>query len=176
VDAPDDAEVLDEGDFGAASLLLVLGSRIDPREALDAALGWAGDAYVSYEESGRVCIDLRVVVDEEGDVAELQEALTAWAAAGPAGAAEVTPDPEGAHLHACDPGGAGVVAPRSAFDSLAIAAIRAAIMADSSAADRSFSACYADAVLDRFTVEELTSEAEPADFDARMAQAFEACA
>jgi hypothetical protein len=131
---------------------------------------------VSYEVGGRVCIDLQVVVDEESDLAELEEALTAWAAAGPAGAAVVTPVPEGVELHACDPGGDGVVAPRSAFDSLAVASIRAAIMADSSSADRSFSACYADAVLDRFSVEELTSEAEPPDFDARMTQAFEACA
>ena len=179
VEAPDDVEVVDEGDFGAASLMLVLSSRLDAGVALDAALGWGGDAYVSYRDGDeQTCVELAVVGDTDEDSAELHDALTAWAAAGPTGAAEVTRSEGTSTLHACDPGGEAATAPRSALDALSLASVRGGVLASAleGGSDERFATCYADAVLDAFTIEELTSDEVPVDIDARMSDAAGSCA
>ena len=73
VDGPDvgDAEVLDAGDFGAASLYLVLASSDRSGAGVRAPIGWGGDAYVNYLQDDRTCVDLNVTGDEPSDVDEL---------------------------------------------------------------------------------------------------------
>src|SRR5205085_7958630 len=48
----DGAEVFDQGDFGAVSLMIVLAERIDPHQALAAATGWGGDSYAVFPKDG----------------------------------------------------------------------------------------------------------------------------
>ena len=90
---------------------------------------------------------------------------------------EVTRVGDDAVLHACDPGDDAVTAPRSALDALTLASVRGAVLGSAieGGSDEEFATCYADAVLEAFTLEELTSEEVPADIDARMAEAGRSC-
>ena len=110
---------------------------------------------------------------------ELAAALEAWVAAGPAGAASTGIDGDDLTLHACDPGEAGPESPteRSPLDAITLAAVRTGAIAGAIEAGlpEEVAECYADAVLDSFTVEELTAEVAPADMDARIQAAALAC-
>jgi hypothetical protein len=109
VDAPDptgDGEVLDEGEFGATSLYLLLASRIDAGEALAAVDGWGGDAMVSTESDGEVCMQVAVQGTNPETTLQLGAALTRWSEAMPGDGDRVeVGDGEGpVQLTACDPG------------------------------------------------------------------------
>jgi hypothetical protein len=95
---------VDNGDFGALGLLLVLGERIDPLNALRASDGWGGDAYVAYQQNGKTCVHIDMRGDTETDMNELRNAFDQWAKAMPAGAASVTSDGDIIQLQTCDPG------------------------------------------------------------------------
>lgn len=100
----DGAEVLDEGDFGAASLLVVLAERLDPRRALEAVTGWGGDAYVVFQRGGRTCARINVTGDSPADTDELAKALVDWVAVAPKGSATTSREGNVVRLESCDPG------------------------------------------------------------------------
>ena len=53
---PADQEVIEEGEFGTFDWYIVLASRIDPKHALNAVDGWAGDSYVELQGAdGHLC-------------------------------------------------------------------------------------------------------------------------
>jgi hypothetical protein len=148
---PTGGEQIGEDDrLGALPLFLLLSERIDPLEALTAADGWGGDAYVAYDRGGTVCMDLAVQGDSTRDGEELLRAFQAWVAAGPPGAAEVQSDGDLTLVTACDPGDQGPSG--LAVDSLTLPAARAQAMwaAGGSAtdADETFDAadCFVRAV------------------------------
>jgi hypothetical protein len=177
---PDDADVLlDGGDFGAASLYLVLAGRIDLRESIHAAFGWGGDNYLHYLNGiGQSCVDLRVTGDTDDDTDELATALTDWAAAGPADTASAERHGDTVTLHACDPGAdADVDAPHSAFDALGVAVSRTQIVlgVQEEGAGEDFAECYADGIIDEFTTDELLSDGEPANFQDRLDAVASTC-
>ena len=119
----------DSGDFGALSLFVMLGERIDPFRALTAADGWGGDAYTSFEQDGRACIRIAFTGDTDTDTAEMKDALSAWVAAMPAGAASVEDDSGTLLLQSCDPGkDSGLVLNNRALDLVVIPAIREELM------------------------------------------------
>ena len=120
---------IDSGDFGALSLFLVLGERIDPFVALTATDGWGGDAYTSYEQDGRACIRVGVVGDTDADTAQLRDAMEQWVAAMPPGAASIEGDSGGLLLQSCDPGkDSGLVLNDRALDLVLIPATREELM------------------------------------------------
>ena len=84
IDTGDD-EVLDDGALGVVTWYLLLASRIDPNQALEAADGWGGDAYAYFERDGAVCVEARFEGDTETDVDQMEQALEAWHATMPAG-------------------------------------------------------------------------------------------
>lgn len=176
--APDGATIIERGDFGAASLYLVLAQRIDPIQALDAATGWGGDAYVDFEADDRTCIAVVVTGDDAAETEQLAVALEAWAAASPGGAATVTRGEGDVRLDACDPGVDAPPVPGSALGSLQLLATRNVLLADGLAqgADATFALCYADAIVRGFTLEELVGQAEPVDFQVRLEAAAAGCA
>lgn len=101
----DDQEVIAQGDFGAASLYVALGIRVDPREVLAASLEWSGDAYVlTRDADGRRCIAI-AVEGSDGDASDLyQDAMEDWVSAAPSGAdASVERDGRTVTLRSCDP-------------------------------------------------------------------------
>ncbi len=76
VDTPrPDGTVIDEGVFGELGLRAWLGAQ--------AADGWGGDGYVTYELDERVCTQLNIVMDSDSDLDELVAALGRWANAVP---------------------------------------------------------------------------------------------
>lgn len=180
VESPDPdegAEVLDGGDFGAASLYLVLGQRIDVFQALAAAEGWGGDAYVDFERDDRQCIILDVVGDEPSDTEEIGAALDAWVAAGPAGSASVSRVGDRIRLDACDPGVEAPAGTASAIANLSLLGTRNYVVADTlnSGGTEAFARCYGDAIIHAFTLPELQGAEEPPDFQARLEAAAAGC-
>jgi hypothetical protein len=125
---PTGGEQIGEDDrLGALPLFLLLSERIDPLEALSAADGWGGDAYVAYDRGGTPCMDLAVRGDSTRDGEEVLRAFEAWVAAGPAGAARVRSDGDLAVVTACDPGDQDDPSSR-AVDALTLPAARAQVM------------------------------------------------
>jgi hypothetical protein len=125
---PTGGEQIGEDDrLGALPLFLLLSERIDPLDALSAADGWGGDAYVVYDRGGTACMDLAVQGDSTRDGEELFRALEAWVAAGPPGAAQVRSEGDLTLITACDPGDqADPSGP--AVDALTLPAARALVM------------------------------------------------
>jgi hypothetical protein len=100
----DEDSVVEEGPLGSPSWFLVLAQRMDPAQAFEAALGWNGDAYASYERGGTTCVRAVFRGDTEDDERQMAAALDAWAAGLPGGKAksiEVRGHPA---LDSCDPG------------------------------------------------------------------------
>jgi hypothetical protein len=120
----------DSGDFGALSMFLMLGERIDPFQALRASDGWGGDAYTSFEQDGRACIRVAFTGDTLEDTNEMKDALDAWVAAMPAGTASLQDDGGSVLLlQSCDPGkDSGLVINNRSLDLVVIPAIREEVM------------------------------------------------
>lgn len=74
-----DGRVMDEGVVGEYLLGLVLEETVPHADAERAAAGWAGDHYVAWRSGRRTCVRTTVVLDSQGDTAELASALQAWA-------------------------------------------------------------------------------------------------
>jgi hypothetical protein len=76
-----DGEVLDEGLFGELMTRITLETSEDPSVATNAASGWAGDWYVTWEDGpDSVCIRIAYAMDTGRDLDELEDAYTSWAA------------------------------------------------------------------------------------------------
>jgi hypothetical protein len=106
VDLPevdDGDDVLFEGDFGAFTLFLMLGSRLDFAPSLAAVDGWGGDAFRIVDRDDTTCVRLDIAMDTDADLDELEQALGEWAE----GLDAVTVERDGDHVHvgSCDEGG-----------------------------------------------------------------------
>jgi hypothetical protein len=93
----------DSGEFGALTLYLMLAARLSPVTALDAADGWAGDAYVGYQDGGRSCARMTFAGRTPTDTARMSDALRQWAAAS-SSTAHVTTAGGRVSVESCDPG------------------------------------------------------------------------
>jgi hypothetical protein len=166
----DGLEVLDEGDFGAAALLVVLAERIDPRQALAAATGWGGDAYAVFERDGRLCARVRVSGDTTADSDQLEAALRDWAAAAPGSTAGTTRTGDVVDLESCDPGPAATAGSGGSLDALILAGARSQIAAEAidEGLDRNQARCFAAALVSELDAEEIQSE-EPSPRSLRTA-------
>ena len=122
--------IVDSGDFGALSWLLVLGERIDPLVALTAVDGWGGDSYVAYTQNNKTCVRLAWQGDTDAASQAMQAAVNLWVAAMPAGAASATFDNGLLHLEACDPGAGNITLNNRALDVIQIPAARSGIALD----------------------------------------------
>lgn len=100
----DDDSVQVEGPLGSPSWFLILAQRMDPAQAFEAALGWNGDDYASYERGGTTCVRAVFRGDTEDDEREMSAALDAWAAGLPGGKAKRVDVKGHPGLDSCDPG------------------------------------------------------------------------
>ena len=102
---------------------------IDPVRALIAADGWGGDAMITFTKGDTTCLRSNFVGRDDEQTQAIGSALAEWAAAMPAGAAEVE---QGARitLTACDPGAAGTEAPNRALEALLLAGTRDGLMVE----------------------------------------------
>jgi hypothetical protein len=128
---PAGAEALDRSPMGAGVLFLLLGERMEPAAAFEAASTWKGEASVISRQQNRICFDADFHTDGSAGGA-LLTALTTWAAGMPAEAgAQATGDENDVRIHSCDPGAdvAFTVAGRTE-QTLTYAAIRSQIELD----------------------------------------------
>lgn len=164
-------EVIDTGDFGAATLYLTAALRADPREALAASLGWAGDsAVLSRDPDGRLCLAV-AFEGIDGDASDrIESVLDDWAAgAPPSSGAAVERDGRRVTLRSCearrgdDPGieldpGTVVAVPVSRTD--LIAELR------DEGRRRENAVCVADLVIEAIPVLALTDADRPPEAEA----------
>ena len=80
--------------FGSFALYLMLSQQLDPTDALKIADGWGGDSLVDYTrgtgKDKQQCVRTAFVGQNADDTQAIQKGLATWAAAQPAGSAEVT--------------------------------------------------------------------------------------
>jgi hypothetical protein len=80
---PDDSTETATGTLGAIFWLALLAERLPASRALDAAYGWGGDTFVTYDSDGTSCVRVRYAADGPGDLAEMESALAAWSRRAP---------------------------------------------------------------------------------------------
>jgi len=103
--APAGDRVARRDDLGALKWLLLLAERVPAADALRAADAWGGDAYLAYEDAGRICVKADVAGVAPGADDRLAGVLSAWARAMPAASgASVSHRGGVVGLASCDPG------------------------------------------------------------------------
>ena len=157
---------LDDGDFGVLTLFFLLSSQHDALVALEAADGWAGDAYVTFERDDRVCMRVSVASADDGAARELEQLLQEWGDASPAASVEVTRDGETVTFVSCDPGSENE-APELDFvgEIMAVPQARAEIGVEfmTQGAPPEIARCISGKIVGEYSIEDLYS-ADPAQF------------
>ena len=104
--APAGDRVAKRNDLGELRWLLLLAERIPAADALRAADGWGGDAYVAYEDRGRVCVKADLAGLRPSGADDMARALERWAKTMPAAAGATVSRTGGGlvELASCDPG------------------------------------------------------------------------
>jgi hypothetical protein len=74
-----DGPVVDEGLFGELMTQFTLDDSEEASVATNAASGWAGDWFVTWEDGEGSCIRIAYEMDTPGDLDELEDAYTSWA-------------------------------------------------------------------------------------------------
>lgn len=177
----DSDDVFDEGSFGATTWYLVLAERIDPMVAFEAALGWDGGAYASFERDGATCVRVGFAGDEPTDEDEMAAALETWVASMPGDQAEVRDIDGHPGIESCDPGeDVDMELTGRSEDSLYLPSLWGYLIADAtSELDAEQSRCYARAVIDGLTYEEITDPEGTAfagdGFQQALLAAYESC-
>jgi hypothetical protein len=177
---PTGAKALDRSPMEAGLLFLLLGERLEPAAALDAALTWRGEASAISRQQGRICFDADFRAD--GSVGEaLLAGMTAWAAGMPAEAgAHVDGDAHDVRVHSCDPG-AGVafaVAGRTE-QTLTFAAVRSQLeleLVRDAKFGRERSACIADRAARSVSAADLATDGSGSTADPELTAAVQQAA
>ncbi|MDX6288137.1 MAG: hypothetical protein QOG53_3622 [Frankiales bacterium] len=109
-------------DFGALMLYLMLGQRIDAKQAFQAADGWGGDTFEVFKRDEATCARMTLAGDTPANTRAIETALERWRRAVPAATAKISAYSEGVHFESCD---APTADPRSSDgDLLALPALR----------------------------------------------------
>jgi hypothetical protein len=177
-------DIVDQGTMGAVELYVVLGERIDPLVALDAADGWGNATFLSYEQDGRTCVRLLADGETAQDDQQLRSALGTWADAAPdGGGATAQSQADGSTLvESCDPGADAAAGNDRALDVLAVAAARSQVsaLAVASGLDARTGWEQGNCFVHRLTFDQLVtvndlSGPPPADLQAVIDDAFATC-
>lgn len=177
----EDIEVQEEGPFGSPSWYLMLAERIDPKVALNAALGWAGDAYAIFSSGGRTCVRVGFAGDAPRDEKEMAAALRTWASEMPGGRAKVIDVDGHPGLQACDPGDdVDMALTGRAESALFVPSLWSYLVADASIElDEDGSRCYAHGVIGSLTYDQMTDPTgavfETDEFQSTQDRTFEDC-
>lgn len=174
-------QVTDRGVFGSPSLYLVLAERIDPKVAFDAVLGWDGDAYATFARNGSSCVRAGFAGDTTHDEQELRAALQTWVAALPGGKAKALDVGGHPGFEACDPGTAIDLALTGRDqNALFLPSLWGYLIADGARAlDPNRARCYAHAVIDKLSYEQIADPKGAAfqgdAFQTQLNDAFQSC-
>jgi hypothetical protein len=183
--ADDGEEVVDEGDFGALTLYLVLASRLDPLAALEVADGWAGDSYIATTDpGGRLCVAVATRARSTAAQDQLRVVLGRWIDVAPAGNdATLSVDGPVVSFRSCDPGGAAEVhIVTDGLTAIGLPAVRSYLRATFAA--QGIAGPQATCITDRILAEipmDVLSDPDPApevieEFQMLMFQSMSSCA
>jgi hypothetical protein len=154
----DDEDVIEAGHLSPMNWFLILGERIDPKQAFHAALGWNGDAYAAYDDDGTVCVRAAFVGDTDEDEDEMADAIDDWVDAMPGGEAEAKEIDGHPGLQACDPGtDVDMKVTDGSTTALFLPSLWGFLEADAaSGLTTTQSRCYADRVIGGLTYAQIT--------------------
>lgn len=114
----------DSGQMGALITYLILAQRIPLRDALAAADGWDGDAYVAYDTELGACAEVEYATDSTEAGTRLRKAFTRWVLAAPGEPGSIGGKGDRVSFTSCDPGKKVKVAKDAASDALQLVATR----------------------------------------------------
>ncbi len=183
VDVPEPAdgtEALDSGSFGALAWYVVLSARIDEHAALEFVDAWRGDSYLTYRDGDEVCVRARYRAGTDTDLDRGRDALEEWVEAMPVGSAEVTDvDRETVELRSCDPGTeASVTTANDVSRALTLPAVRLVLVAQTlseGGVELDTAWCFADAIVDGLSLEQLQSDKPTPEIQAAVMDARTTC-
>jgi hypothetical protein len=150
-------EKFDSGELGVLTWYLMLAERLPLRDALAAADGWGGDAYVAFERHGESCV--RTTYRGRTKVAgkHMFSALRRWGAA-PGSPAEVRRTGATVSFESCDPGTAANVGKDASKDAVGLVATRTnlGVALLRSGAPEASAHCLSGRLVRAFSVKQLT--------------------
>jgi hypothetical protein len=117
----------DSGELGVVTWYFMLGERLPLTDALAAADGWGGDAYVGYHRGGTSCVRASFVGRTPADTTRMYTDLQRWIADGSASTASVTRDGSALRFQTCDPGTDDAAGPDTTEQAMELVATRAGI-------------------------------------------------
>ncbi len=100
------------GELGVLTWYVTLAQRLPLPQALAAADGWGGDAYVGYQHDGTTCIRAAYTGRTPADSTRMYTALQGWRAAAPGAGALVSRSGDVVRLPVLRPAGRGGCRPR----------------------------------------------------------------
>jgi hypothetical protein len=147
------------GEFGALSLYFMLAERMPELDALSAADGWDGDAFVAFERDGVSCERTAVRGATPQATAGLDAALRRWAAASPGSGAQVHDDGGLVRFESCDPGKTAAAGRDASVRALTLVTIRSQLGAVllKQGAPAATARCIAEKAVHEFAVSTLTA-------------------
>jgi hypothetical protein len=117
----------ESGEFGVLTWYLMLAQRLPLRDALAAADGWGGDAYVGYEHDDTSCARIDYAGRTTADTTRMLSALQRWVARVPGTPASVARDGKNLRFQSCDPGKTVRIGKDESQDALTLVATRAGL-------------------------------------------------
>jgi hypothetical protein len=148
----------ESGELGALSWYFMLAERLPLAQAMAAADGWGGDAYVAYDRGDSTCAELSFAGRTPADTARMEGALRQWAAASP-GDPAVTTAGKLVQVASCDPGTNAAGGVDTSSDAMTALAVRAGMVGGFKQAGLSIpvARCAATRVFDSYTAAQVAS-------------------
>jgi hypothetical protein len=148
----------DSGELGVLTWYLMLAERLPLPQALAAADGWGGDAYVAFTDAGSTCARMAYVGRTAADTARMDGALQAWVAAGPGSAALVSRVGNEVRFQSCDPGETAQVGADDSQQAIGLVTARTQIGDEvmRSGASHTQARCLAGRMVETYALSQLT--------------------
>jgi len=112
------------GELGVLTWYFMLSEHMPAQDALAAADGWGGDAYVVYDHAGTSCVRAAYAGRTAADTARMESALRRWITALPGSSATATVDGDLVRFASCDPGHAAKGGTDGSVEAMNLAAVR----------------------------------------------------
>jgi len=147
----------DSGEFGVVTWYLMLAERLPLLDALAAADGWGGDAYVGFKRGGNSCARMTYAGDTPQDTKQMYAALRRWSAAAPSSPTKVGRAGDRVRFETCDPGKATKVGKNASEDAVRLVVTRTSMVLGLLKADvpKKMARCLADKLVYAFPVANL---------------------
>jgi hypothetical protein len=160
-DLADGEKKFDSGEFGDLTWYFMLAERLPLRDALAAADGWGGDAYVAFERGGSSCARVAYAGDTARDTRQMLAALRRWVAAAPGSPAKVSLDGTHVRFESCDPGTSARVGHDASVQALQLVATRTYLGVSllRAGAPRNLAHCLSGRLVDAYPLSSLTNPA-----------------